>query len=105
MTPPRDPLPSLASILEPNLWFPSRPVLVPPDPESFRPPGPAPSFIVRRTGELRWLLRIALLSFVVVGEIVLADPSGALHRPRDFADGRAMIAEAAHASVSNALTR
>jgi hypothetical protein len=105
VTPPREPLPSLASVLEPNLWFPSRPVLVPPDPESFRPPGPPPSFLTRRASELRWVARIVLLSVIVVGELVLADSSGALHAPRDFADARTMIADAAHASVSNALTR
>lgn len=81
----REPLPSLASVLEPSIWIPSR--------------------RARLTlgAELRWLLRIVLLAFVIAGEIVLGDPTGALHRPRDVADAGAMISAAARASVTNAL--
>lgn len=103
----REPLPSLASILEPRPVLPflrSRPALVPPNPHWFRMRRfgwLTPS----RTRELRWVARIALLGFVIVGELAIADTSGALHRPRDVADAGSMITSAAYASVVDALAR
>jgi hypothetical protein len=103
---PRARIRSLASILEPEpeaeLVITPRPALLPPDPEAFRPPPPLPP---PSRVWVRWAMRIALLSIIVVGELVLADPTGALHSPRDVEDAGSMLSAAIRASASHALDR
>lgn len=101
--PPRPPIRSLASILEPEeveppRFVPSRLALVPPDPDSFGiQPAPAPSKAPRDS--MRWLVRIALMIVVLAEELLLAAPAGALHRPRDAADAASMLRGALYVSA------